>query len=120
ETSLFEPFSQLNLSTRILPHTFLQRSLLEEHFTLLRLPQLLRDVHAPLYELPESIIDYVVFGVIASKSCPQDHKAGSSLAKGSDDWEKKWEDGSQNQKKFMVLQLTDLTWSVDLFLFVTA
>ena len=126
EASLFEPFSQLNLSTRILPHTFLQRTLQEDSFTSLRLPQLLKDVHAPLYELPESVVDYVVLGIIASKSSPQDHKAGSGaaksagFAKASNDWEKQWDDGRQNQKKFMVLQLTDLTWSVDLFLFGTA
>jgi minichromosome maintenance protein 10 len=126
DTSLFEGFSQLQLSTRILPHTFLQRTLPDESYTSLRLPDLLKNVHAPLYELPESVVDYVVFGIIASKSSPQDHKAGTGnansagSAKGSNDWEKQWEDGSQNQKKFMVFQLTDLTWSVDLFLFGTA
>ena len=126
DKSLFEPLSQLNLSTRILPHTFLQRTLPEESFTPFRLSQLLKEIHAPLYELPESVVDYVVFGIIASKSSPHDHKAGTGTtksagsAKGSNDWEKRWEDGSQNHKKFMVLQLTDLTWSVDLFLFGTA
>ena len=126
DASLFEPFSHLTLSTRVLPHTFLQRTLPEESFTPLRLPQLLKDVHAPLYEVPESIVDYVVFGIVASKSSPQDHKAGPGIsksagsAKSSNDWEKQWEDGSQNHKKFVVLQLTDLTWSVDLFLFGTA
>jgi minichromosome maintenance protein 10 len=126
DASLFEPFSQLHLSTRILPHTFLQRNLADDSFTSLRLPQLLKSVHAPLYELPESVVDYVVFGIIASKSSPQDHKTGMGPAKSagsvkaSNEWEKQWEDGSQNQKKFMVLQLTDLTWSVDLFLFGTA
>ena len=126
DASLFEPFSQLHLSTRILPHTFLQRTLPDDSFTPLRLPQLLKSIHAPLYELPESVVDYVVFGIVASKSSPHDHKTGVGPAKsagsvkGSNEWEKQWEDGSQNQKKFMVLQLTDLTWSVDLFLFGTA
>jgi minichromosome maintenance protein 10 len=126
DASLFEPFSQLHLSSRILPHTFLQRTLSDENYTSLCLPDLLKSVHAPLYELPESVTDYVVFGIVASKSSPQDHKAGmgtaksAGSAKGSNDWEKQWEDGSQNQKKFMVLQLTDLTWSVDIFLFGTA
>jgi minichromosome maintenance protein 10 len=126
DASLFESFSQLHLSTRILPHTFLQRTLANDSFTSLRLPQLLKSVHAPLYELPESVADYVVFGIIASKSSPQDHKTGIGPAKSagsvkdSNEWEKQWEDGSQNQKKFMVLQLTDLTWSIDLFLFGTA
>ena len=126
DTSLFEPLSQLHLSTRVLPHTFLQRTLPEESFTPLRLSHLLKEVNAPLYELPESVVDYVVFGIIASKSSPYDHKIGTGttksvgIAKGSNDWENQWEDGSQNHKKFMVLQLTDLTWSVDLFLFGTA
>jgi minichromosome maintenance protein 10 len=126
DSTLFEPFAQLHLSIRILPHTFLQRTLPDESYTSLRLPQLLKSVHAPLYELPESVVDYVVFGIIAAKSSPQDHKAGTGTAKsagsvkGIHDWEKQWEDGSQNQKKFMVVQLTDLTWSVDLFLFGTA
>jgi minichromosome maintenance protein 10 len=126
DAPLFESFSQLHLSTRILPHTFLQRTLANDSFTSLRLPQLLKSVHAPLYELPESVVDYVVFGIIASKSSPQDHKTGMGPAKSagsvkdSNEWEKQWEDGSQNQKKFMVLQLTDLTWSIDLFLFGTA
>jgi minichromosome maintenance protein 10 len=126
DASLFESFSQLHLSTRILPHTFLQRTLANDSFTSLRLPQLLKSVHAPLYELPESVVDYVVFGIIASKSSPQDHKTGMGPAKSagsvkdSNEWEKQWEDGSQNQKKFMALQLTDLTWSIDLFLFGTA
>jgi minichromosome maintenance protein 10 len=126
DSSLFEAFSQLHLSTRILPHTFLQRTLLDENYTSLCLPDLLKIVHGPLYELPESVLDYVVFGIVASKSSPQDHKTGTGNAKsagsgsGSSDWEKQWEDGSQNQKKFMVIQLTDLTWSIDLFLFGTA
>jgi minichromosome maintenance protein 10 len=126
DASLFESFSQLHLSTRILPHSFLQRNLADNSCTSLRLPQLLKSVHAPLYELPESVVDYVVFGIIASKSSPQDHKTGTGGAKSagsvkaSNEWEKQWEDGSQNQRKFMVLQLTDLTWSVDLFLFGTA
>ncbi len=126
DASLYEPFSHLHLSTRILPHTFLQRTLSDENYTNLRIPDLLKDVHAPSYELPESIVDYVVFGVVASKSSTYDHKPGAGgfksaeSTKSSNDWEKQWEDGSQNQKKFMVLQLTDLKWSIDLFLFGTA
>ena len=126
DASLFEAFSQLHLSTRILPHTFLQRTLPDESYTSFRLPDLLKSVQSPLYELPESVVDYVVFGIIASKSSPHDHKAGTrnsklaGSAEGDNDWEKQWEDGRQNQKKFIVLQLTDLTWSVDLFLFGTA
>lgn len=92
----------------------------------MRIPYLLKHVHSPAFELPDSIIDYVVFGIVASKSSPYDHKfeSGSSnlasTVKAGDDWEKRWDDGGQNKKKFMILQLTDLTWTIDLYLFGTA
>jgi minichromosome maintenance protein 10 len=126
DPSLYDPFSQLHLSSRVLPHSFLERTFPPTTHTCLRLPQLLKQVTAPAYELPglESK-DIVIVGVIASKSTPFDHKQGAgskSAANGtnSDDWDHKWEDGSQNQKRFMILQLSDLTWTVDLFLFGTA
>lgn len=126
DPSLFDPYSQLHLSLRVLPHSFLERTFPAETHTCLRLPQLLKQVTAPAYELPgQGEKDIVIVGVIASKSTPLDHKQGqgstaAANAKSKDDWEKKWEDGSQNQKKFMVLQLSDLAWSVDLYLFGTA
>lgn len=124
--SLYDPFSQLHLSSRALPHSFLQRTFPPETHACLRLPQLLKQVTAPAYELPGlEAKDVVIVGVIASKSTPLDHKQGRDVnsaanKKTGDDWERKWEDGSQNQKRFMVLQLSDLTWSVDLYLFGTA
>jgi len=120
DSTLYEPFSSLNLSSRILPDTFLKRTLPAETFTSMRLPDLLKQVTSPTYELPDSIIDFAVFGIISSKSSPMDHKIGQAKSKGTNDWEKRWEDGSQNQQKFMVLQVTDLKWSIDLFLFGTA
>jgi minichromosome maintenance protein 10 len=126
DPSLYDPFSQLHLSSRILPHSFLERTFPSATHTCVRLPQLLKQVTAPAYELPglESK-DIVIVGVIASKSTPLDHKQapGSKSAtdgKNCNDWDQKWDDGSQNQKRFMILQLSDLTWTVDLYLFGTA
>ena len=125
DASLIEPFSGLKLTRRILPDSFLQRTLPKEMFSCLRLPDLLRDVKSPDYELPDSIVSFAVFGIVASKSNPLDHK-GSKInkaeenSKATSDWERKWDDGSQNQKKFMALTICDLKWSVDLYLFGTA
>jgi minichromosome maintenance protein 10 len=126
DAALYDPFSQLHLASRILPHPFLERTFPPETHACVRLPQLLRQVRAPAYELPGlDAKDVVIVGVIASKSTPLDHKQGQgqrseATGESSNDWDKKWEDGSQNQKRFMVLQLSDLTWSVDLYLFGTA
>ena len=119
DPSLYDPFSQLHLSSRTLPHSFLQKTFPAESHTCLRLPQLLKQVTAPDYELPglEST-DVVVVGVIASKSSPLDHKGKQSNTdeKNPD----KWDDGRQNRSKFIALQLCDLNWSIDLYLFGTA
>ena len=126
DPSLYDPFSQLHLSSRVLPHSFLERTFPPVTHTCLRLPQLLKQVTAPAYELPGlECKDIVIVGVIASKSTPLDHKQalGSKSAangKNINDWDQKWDDGSQNQKRFMILQLSDLTWTVDLYLFDTA
>ncbi|EXJ86852.1 hypothetical protein A1O3_03806 [Capronia epimyces CBS 606.96] len=122
DSSLFEGFSQLHLSSRILPHSFLKRTLPTDKFTIYRIPDLLRQVKSPDFELPDSVCDYVICGVIASKSSPMDHKAPApdSSTVGTKDWERQWEDGSNNQRRFMVLTLTDLKWTVDLYLFGTA
>ena len=124
--TLYESFSDLHLTTRILPHSFLRRTLPTDKFTIYRIPDLLKNVTSPAYELPDSICDYVIFGVVASKSSPMDHRqqqTGNSADKstvGTKDWEKQWEDGSRNQRRFMALTLTDLTWTIDMYLFGTA
>ena len=118
DSSLFEAFSGLHLASRILPQSFLKRTLPEDQFAIYTLPDLLRDVKSPEYELPDGVGDYVIFGVIASKSTPRDHKQKvEEKSVGSNDWERKWEDGSQNHRKFIVMTLTDLEWSLDLYLF---
>jgi len=122
DAALFEGFSRFHLSSRILPHSFLKRTLPSDRFTIYRIADLLREVVSPEYELPDSVGDYVVFGIIASKSSPLDHKQthGDDKTVGSHDWERRWEDGSQNQSKFMVFTLTDLEWSLNLYIFGTA
>ena len=121
DPGLFESFSGLHLASRILPHSFLKRTLPREDFTTFRIPDLLREVKSPDYDLPNGIGDYVVFGVIASKSTPRDHaQKVEEKSIGTKDWERKWEDGSQNQRKFIVMTITDLQWSLDLYLFGTA
>lgn len=121
DASLFEGFSGLHLASRILPNSFLERTLPEDQYTTYRIPDLLREVKSPDYELPDHVGDYVIFGVIASKSTPRDHRQKvEEKSVGSEDWERKWEDGSQNHRKFIVMTLTDLDWSLDLYLFGTA
>lgn len=119
--SLYEGLSGLHLTTRILPHSFLKRTLPTEDYTILKIPDLLRQVTSPAYELPVSILSCAVVGIIASKSSPFNQKTSSEdKSNSTGEWEKKWDDGSQNQKRFMVLEITDLKWRVNLFLFGSA
>ncbi|EFQ98184.1 DNA replication licensing factor mcm10 [Nannizzia gypsea CBS 118893] len=110
----FEPFSSLHLSTRILPHSFLKRTL--DSKTTMRIPDLLRTVKGPDFESPEIEGDFVVFGIVGSKSAPKEHKEKKIGGEKNDD---ESEDG-HNANKYMVLTLTDLKWTIDLFLFSTA
>jgi minichromosome maintenance protein 10 len=115
DQSKFEPFSSLNLSNRILPHSFLARTL--ENKTVLRIPHLLKSVKAPEFELPESIDgDYVVFAIVASKSDPKQHQEKKASTIEVDIYD----DGLNNSEQYMAITLTDLKRTVDLFLFDTA
>ncbi|KAI2689691.1 hypothetical protein CBS147355_142 [Penicillium roqueforti] len=116
DSSKFESYSSLHLSSRVLPHSFLSRTLAETK--VLRIPDLLKTVKAPAFELPEDIDgDFVVFGVVASKSAPRDKKAsGNASAKENNPYD----DGLNNTNRYMAITLTDLKWTIDLFLFDTA
>jgi minichromosome maintenance protein 10 len=114
DTAKLEPYSGLQLSNRILPQSFLSRTL--EDKKILRIPQLLQTVKAPEFELPEIEGDLVVFGIVASKSDPKQHKDSKKSTKEVD----VYDDGLNNTDKYMVITLTDLKWTVDLFLFDTA
>ncbi|KAJ9639825.1 hypothetical protein H2204_003618 [Knufia peltigerae] len=122
DASLFEGFSGLHLTSRILPHSFLRRTLPTDRFTIFRIPSLLKIVKSPSFDLPETVVDYAIFGIIASKSSPMDQKAPrpDSTTIGDNDWHRQWDDGSQNSRRFMALTLTDLKWTIDLYLFGTA
>ncbi|KAK4242754.1 hypothetical protein C8A03DRAFT_11061 [Achaetomium macrosporum] len=101
----FEPYSGLHLSKRILPHNVLARAVSGKKAYLLK--DLLRQVKAPDWSLPDDETDIVVFAIVASKSDPRSHRPGP----GSDG------KSQQDRGKYMVLTLVDLTYEVDLFLF---
>ncbi|EEP82495.1 predicted protein [Uncinocarpus reesii 1704] len=115
DPSKFEPYSGLHLSNRILPHSYVTRK--TESMKRLRIPDLLRTVKGPEFELPDTDGDYVVFGVVGSKSTPREHK---DKKQGAEKEKDPYDDGLNNTAKYMVFTLTDLKWSIDLFLFATA
>lgn len=91
-------------------HPVVARTL--EGKTILTIPQLLKTVKAPTYDPPDEENDYVVLGVICSKSTPRNTKNTAR------------ENSTNNQErdqggKFMVIRLTDLKHELDLFLFDT-
>ena len=117
--SPFEPFSSLHLSKRLLPHNFLTGTFSEKHIFLL--PSLLGAVKSPDFLLPDiSEPDHVVLAIIASKSSPLNHKGAHKSTSAESTSIAEAADSEQNTNgKYMVLTLTDLKWTVDLFLFAT-
>lgn len=116
---LFEPFSSLHLSKRLLPHSFLTGTFSEKHIFLL--PSLLGAVKSPDFLLPDvPELDHVVLAIIASKSSPLSHKGAHKSISANSTSAAEAADSEQNTNgKYMVLTLTDLKWTVDLFLFAT-
>jgi minichromosome maintenance protein 10 len=108
--SILEPYSGLHLTKRILDHPTLTRAL--DGKAVFSIPQLLKEVKSPEYEPPDCESDYVILGIIASKSNPLEHRNNPKSINSS---------GSDNsaRSKFMVVHLTDLKWELDLFLFDT-
>lgn len=116
DSSKFEGYSSLHLSSRILPHSFLARTLGDKK--ILKIPDLLKVVKAPDFELPPDVDgDYVVFGIVASKSAPKDVQQPKNCSTKEVD---PYDDGLNNTNKYMAITLTDLKWTIDLFLFDTA
>lgn len=107
----FDPFSQIHLSKRHIPHVDIARAM--DGKEIYTLPRLLKEVTGPHYDPPDCESDFVVFAVLASKSSPFDQKA----AHRTNDEHKPQEDTEKPRNKFMVLHLTDLKWEVDMFLF---
>jgi minichromosome maintenance protein 10 len=73
----------------------------------------LKEVKSPDYDPPDCESDYVIVGIIASKSTPLEHRTGNPKtidSAGRDE---------HARSKFMVVRLTDLKWELDLFLFDT-
>lgn len=105
----FEPYSCFHLNKRILPHQVVARAISGK--TTYSLKDLLRQVKAPDWSLPDDVIDSVVFAVVAAKSDPRSHKpqydAETGKMKPSD------------RGKYMVITLVDLEYEVELFLFNT-
>jgi minichromosome maintenance protein 10 len=113
EPSIFETFSGFHLSKRLIPHNTLTRTL--DGKSLYNLPKLLKEVKGPEYDTPDVESDFVVLGIIASKSSPLTPKNVRKVNASDNDKD----DAANGPAKFMVLHLTDLKWEVDLFLFDT-
>ncbi|KAI0459106.1 hypothetical protein F5B21DRAFT_457247 [Xylaria acuta] len=110
EASGFEPYSSIHLTKRIIPHLTLTRNLSGKKTY--GIPDLLKHVKAPNFQLPDIEQDIVVFGILASKSDPRAHKnTGSNL--------KEKVEADPVKAKYMVLTLVDLKWELELFLFNT-
>ena len=108
----FESFSGLHLKRRDMEHNTIARTL--ENKTILTIPQLLKTVKAPEFDPPDVENDYVVMGVVASKSSPHTPKnTVRERSAGNQEMD------AMQTNKFMVIKLTDLKWEVDLFLFDT-
>lgn len=118
---LFEEFSSIYLSKRLIPQSFLSQTFGQKHVSLL--PSLLAAIKSPSYILPPDLeSDFVVLGIIASKSSPLSHKDAYKSTSASDTSSlAEATDSNMNARgKYMVFTLTDLKWSLDLYLFTTA
>ena len=113
EPAMFEPYSGFHLSRRWSDHDTLTRLL--ENKELYSIPKLLKVVKSPNYDPPDTESDYVIFGTVAWKSSPLDHKGNQQQQQK----EKPQETNRRLKSKFMVIKLTDLKWELDLFLFDT-
>lgn len=120
DSPLFETFSSTHLSKRLIPHSFLSNTLAQKHISLI--PSLLATIKSPSYTIPDELEDdFVVFGIIASKSSPLSHKdAHKSTSAASTSLTEATDSEMNARGKYMVFTLTDLKWSLDLYLFTTA
>lgn len=111
EEGVLEPYSGFHIKNRKIDHTTLTRTF--QGKAVYSIPQLLKEVKSPEYDPPDCESDYVLIGMIASKSSPLEHKNRPKTvhSAGSDE--------QPSHTKFMVIHLTDLKWELDLFLFGT-
>jgi minichromosome maintenance protein 10 len=105
DSAAFEPYSGFHLKKRILPHQVLTRTLQDKQTY--HLKDLLRDVKAPDFSLPDVESDIVIFAILAQKSDPRHHapKPGGSGKPSSE------------RGKYMVMTLVDLSFELELYLF---
>jgi minichromosome maintenance protein 10 len=100
----YEPYTNLHLTRRVLPHRILARHLSgKRHY---HIKDLLKKVKAPDFSLPDVEQDVVVFGILAKKSEPRSHKPNVNANKAAED-----------RGKYMVMTLVDLSFEIELFLF---
>ncbi|KAL8778538.1 MAG: hypothetical protein Q9213_007367 [Squamulea squamosa] len=126
DDSLFEPFSSFNLSKRIIPHETLTKALSEK--SILLLPDVLSTVKAPNYCFSDDLeADIVVIATIASKSNPLTHRDAQKITEKTttkDNLKSSLTEAAESQAnargKYMAVTLTDLKWTLDLYLFTTA
>ncbi|OAA63848.1 Zinc finger, Mcm10/DnaG-type [Cordyceps fumosorosea ARSEF 2679] len=102
EQPSYELYSSFHLSRRILPHNVLTRGVSGKKSY--NVKDLLLNVKAPDFSLPDIEQDIVVFAILAKKSEPRSRMPRVG---------KKDED----RGNYMVMTLTDLDFEVDLFLF---
>lgn len=105
EQASFEAYSCFHLSRRILPHNVITRHVSGKK--IFSIKDLLRDVKGPDFSLPDIEQDLVVFGILAKKSEPRQHKPTTGKAGKKE----------EERGKYMVMTLTDLDFELDLFLF---
>lgn len=103
-------YSKFSLSKRHLEPSILDEALSNK--VIYSIPKLLKEVTSPDYDPPDLEDDYIVTGIIASKSTPRTHAPTHQTSTAGDP-------DTTTRPKFMVLHLTDLTWTLDLFLFGT-
>ncbi|KAL8654031.1 MAG: hypothetical protein Q9210_001749, partial [Variospora velana] len=126
DPSLFEPFSSVHLSKRLIPHDSLTQALSGK--SILLLPNVLASVKAPDYSFPDDLpADIVILAIIASKSTPLAHKdqhkttpSSTSASEPKTSLAQAAESAANERGKYMALTLTDLKWTVDLYLFASA
>ncbi|KAL8716263.1 MAG: hypothetical protein Q9220_000168 [cf. Caloplaca sp. 1 TL-2023] len=128
DDSFFEPFSSFHLSKRLIPHDSLTKALSGK--SILLLPDILAAVKAPEYSFPDNLeSDVVVLAILGSKSDPLTHKdrhktSTTTTTKDTttpvSSHTEAAESAANNHGKYLALTLTDLKWSLDLYLFTTA
>ncbi|KAL8919758.1 MAG: hypothetical protein Q9208_006624 [Pyrenodesmia sp. 3 TL-2023] len=125
DLSLFEPFSSVHLTKRLIPHESLTKALSGK--SILLLPNVLGAVKAPDYSFPEDLeADIVILATIASKSTPLAHKDHHKTAEKArtDNHKTSLEEAAESEHnargKYMAVTLTDLKWTLDLYLFSSA